>query len=148
MSEKESEVTLQRPSLLFVTLVAVLLAADVARAEDPPREYMKRLRSPAVVKSLIGGEDHESYVIHARKGQTMTVQISWTLARFDNEKYDTNAQFTVSGWPIFSDDGRVKGAKESNDGKRWTAKIPRTGNYYIYVTGYPTVNYVLRVTVQ
>jgi hypothetical protein len=140
-------VTLQRPSFLFVTLVAVLLAAEVARAQDP-QEYMKRLRSPAIVKGLIGGESHDSYVIHARKGQTMTVEISWRLEPFDDQKYDTIAQFSVSEWPIFSDDGQVKGAKASNDGKRWTAKISRTGNYYIYVTGYPTVNYILSVTVQ
>jgi hypothetical protein len=133
--------------LLVVTLVAVLLPADAARAQDQ-QEYMKRLQSPAIIKGLIGGESHDSYVIRARKGQTMTVRISWRLEPFNDQEYDSIAQFTVSGWPIFSSDGGVKGAKESKDGKRWIAKMPRTGNYYIYVTGYPTVNYILRVTVQ
>jgi hypothetical protein len=141
--------TLQRASLL-VTLAALLFAADKARAQEdpPPHEYWQRLRSPARVRGLIGGESHDSYVIHARKGQIMNVRISWRLEPFDDQKYDTNAQFSVSGWPIFSGDHQIKGAKESNNGTRWTAKIPKTGNYYIFVTGYPAVRYIVRVTVE
>ena len=135
-------------ALLFqVALSVVSFAANTARAQDPPpREYFKRLHSPATARGVIGGESHDSYVIHARKGQTMSVRISWRLEPFDDEKYDTNAQFSVSTLPFFSG-GELKG-KESHHGSRWTATIPRTGNYYIYVMGYPTVRYTLKVIVQ
>src|SRR5262249_53058382 len=141
--------TLLRASLPLVTLTALLFAADKARAQEdpPPQEYWKRLRSPATARGIIGGESHDSYVIHARKGQTMSVRISWRLEPFDDQKYDTIAQFMVSGWPFFSSDSLVNG-KESHNGTRWTTKIPKTGNYYIFVTGYPTVRYVLRVRVE
>ncbi len=133
---------------LLLTLAILVFAADTAQAQEdqPPHEYFKRLHSPATARSVIGGESHDSYVVHARKGQTMSVRISWRLEPFDDEKYDTNAQFSISTLPFFSG-GELKG-KESHHGSRWTARIPRTGNYYIYVMGYPTVRYTLKVTVQ
>ena len=144
--------------VLFLITLSVLFAANTARAQlasdaarlqedPPPHEYFKRLRSPATARGVIGGESHDGYVIHARKGQTMSVRISWRPDSSDDEKYDTNAHFSVNSRPVFSGDGTVKG-KESHKGSRWTGTIPRTGNYYIFVVGYPTVRYTLRVTVQ
>src|SRR5260221_13835183 len=70
---------LRRAFLVLVVLATSLLTAHMAQAQEdpPPREYFKRLHSPATARGVIGGESHDSYVIHARKGQTMSVRISW-----------------------------------------------------------------------
>ena len=135
-------VTLQSASLRLVAITAFLLAGHAAHAQD----NFERLRSPAIVRSFIGGESHDSYVIRARAGQLMAVQISWR--RVHNEVGDNHAEFFVSDSPEFSGDGEVKFGKTSNRGKRWRGKIPKTGNYYIYVVAHPTAHYTLRVTVR
>jgi hypothetical protein len=112
------------------------------------QEYVKRLRSPATVKGFIGGESHDSYVIRARKGQTMTVQLSWRQEHDKDYDRDNEASFWVGELPEFNGDGEVKFGTESNEGKRWRGKIPRTGNYYIYVVAHPTAHYTLRVKLQ
>ena len=61
---------------LLVVLPIILLAAAAIQAQ-PPETPAKRLKNPAVVRGFIGGESHDSYVIRAAKGKTMTVQISW-----------------------------------------------------------------------
>ena len=127
---------LKRVFLLLVALAILLLTANIAwgQVDTTPR---KRLRSPSTVRGFIGGESHDSYVIRARKGQVLTVQISW---RREN---DNNAQFTISDSPDFG--GQVEFGKESNNGKRWSGRIPRTKDYYIYVIAHPTAHYTLRV---
>src|ERR1041384_591870 len=111
-------ITLQKASLLLVTLATLLLAANIAWAQ----EYTRRLRSPATARGVIGGESHDSYVIRARKGQIMTVQISWRREH-DNELGDNHAEFFVGELPNFDGGGQVKFGKESNKGKRWSGKI-------------------------
>jgi len=134
---------LRQAFLLLIPLVTLLLAADIAWAQ----EYTQRLRSPATVRGFIGGESHDSYVIRARKGQTMTIQISWRREH-DNALGANHAEFFVGELPDFDGNGQVKFGKESNEGKRWSGKIPKTGNYYIYVMAHPTAHYALRVTVK
>src|SRR3954453_1511467 len=121
----------QSASLAFVAFATVLLVANIASGQ----EHMRRLRSPATVKGFIGGESHDSYAIHARKGQMMTVQISWRREH-SNELGDNRAEFFVSESPGFDGDGQVKFGNESDDGKRWSGRIAKTGNYYIYVTAH------------
>lgn len=79
------------------------------------QEYRKVLHSPATVQGFIGGESHDSYVVHARKSRIITTQVSWRHEH-DNEMGDNHAEFFVSGTPVFCDDGAIRGAKESNDG--------------------------------
>ena len=128
--------------MLLVALPVFLLAGDIACGQ----EHMRRLRTPATVRSFIGGESHDSYVIRARKGETMTVQISWR--REHGELGDNHAEFFVGKLPDFDGNGRVKFGEESNQGKRWRGRVPQTGNYYIYVMGHPTAHYTLKVTVR
>jgi len=129
----------------FVTLAAmfitVLLVADVIQAQ-PPEPPAKRLRNPAVVKGFIGGESHDSYVIRAAKGKTMTVQISW------RHEGDNEASFNVSDMPGFFEAEPITFGEESDGGKRWTGKIPKTANYYIYVVAHPSARYTLRVSIK
>ncbi len=125
----------------LILVVIVLFAANLTSAQkDTTRK--KRLKSPAVVKGEIGGEAHDSYVIRARKGQTMTVRISWR--RKDNNR----AEFSISRSANFFEGETVKFGKESNRGKTWRGKIPRTGDYYIYVVAHPTAYYTISVTLQ
>ena len=131
----------------FISLTTLLLAANMAQAQDQqPPEYLERLRSPATVRGTIGGESHDSYVIRAGRGQMMTVRLSW---RYERTELGVNhAQFYVSKLPNFGGEGAVKFGKESDNGNRWSGRIPRTGNYYIYVMAHPIADYTLRVTLR
>ena len=135
-------ITNPKPFLLLVALSTVLLAANIASGQ----EHSRQLRSPATVKGVIGGESHDSYVIRARQGQILTVQISWRPERH-KEMGDNRAEFSLSESPDFNG-GQVTFGKESDKGKRWSGKIPKTGNYYIYVTAHPTAHYTLKVNVR
>lgn len=132
---------LHKTSFLFAAITALLLCANIASAQEDTTPK-KRLRSPAITRGLIGGESHDSYVIRARRGRTMTVQISW------RREGDNRAEFTVSESSNFYNAEQVTFGRESNNGRRWTGKIPDTRDYYIYVVGHPTARYTLRVTVR
>jgi hypothetical protein len=119
--------------LLFVTKVA------------SGQESVKRLRSPANVKGLIGGESHNSYVIHLRKEQVVTVQISWRHEVV--EDIANHAEFYLGELPDFAGE-QVKFGTESKNGTRWSGTIPKTGDYYIYVMAHPWADYILRVTTK
>jgi hypothetical protein len=132
---------IQKLHLLFGVWLMILLTASLvfSQVDTTPK---KRLRSPAIVKGFIGGESHDSYVIRARRGQTITVRISWRRSS------DNRAEFSVSKSANFFNGDSVNFGKESEGGKRWTGKIPETRNYYIYVVAHPTARYTLRVTVE
>ena len=137
---------LSKSSMRLVALATLSLAADFALAQ----EYAVRLRNPGTARGFVGGESHDTYVIRARKGQTMTVQISWRRER-NNEQGQNNgnnhAEFWVGESPDFDGDKVVLG-KESSEGKRWSCRIPKPGNYYIHVSAYPAAHYTLSVTVR
>ena len=127
--------------MLAGMVTAFILAADVISAQPRPTPP-KRIRSPAVIRGFIGGESHDAYVIRAAKGKTMTVQLSW---RAEGEN---RAEFHVSDMPNFFEASPVTFGKEFDNGKRWTGKIPRTANYYIYVVAHPQARYVLKVILR
>ena len=132
---------LHRPALFLVATVILIFTATASQAQDDSTPK-QRLRSPATVRGGIGGEAHDSYVIRARKGQTMTVQISW------RREGDNTAGFTISKSSDFFSAEPIDFGNESDGGKRWSGKIPTTGNYYIYVTGHPIAHYTLRVKLK
>ena len=126
--------------VFFVSAILLFSASEaLAQTDSTPK---KRLISPATVQGDIGGEAHDSYVIRARKGQTMTVRISW------RPKDDNRAEFSVSRSANFFSGQVVKFGKESDNGRRWRGIIPKTGNYYIYVVANPMARYTLKVTVK
>ena len=129
-------------SRLFLSFGILLLASAFVSGQD----YVQRLRHPARVRGFIGGETHDSYVIRARKGQLMTVQISWRRER--GEAGPNHAQFFVADSGEFSGDSAVKFGAASNHEKRWRGRIPKTQDYYIYVNAYPTAHYTLTVRLQ
>ncbi len=128
-------------SFLLLACVFSLLAPILANAQDDPTPKV-RLRRPATVTGTIGGESHDSYVIRARRGQVMTVRISW------RREGDNSAGFSISKSDSFFSAEPVSFGKESADGKRWSGRIPTTGDYYIYVTAHPTAHYKLRITLK
>ena len=127
--------------LLPLAVALLLLTTDVARAQPQPSRA-KRLRSPATIRGFIGGESHDNYVIRARKGQTLTVRLSW------RREGDNGAGFTVSESPDYYTGEPVKFGMEFDDGRRWVGKVPRSGNYYIDVVAHPTAHYTLTVRVK
>lgn len=135
------QTTVRKILVLAGILAIVTLAADVSWAQPRPSPP-KRLRNPAVVKGFIGGESHDAYVIRAAKGKTMTVQLSW------RKEGENRAEFTVSDMPGFFEAEPVNFGNTSADAKRWTGKIPKTANYYIYVVAHPDARYTLRVALK
>ena len=129
----------QKGFLLGAVAATLILMAGGAFAQEDTAPK-KRLRIPATAKGFIGGEAHDSYVIRAKKGQTLTVQLSW------RREGDNGAEFTVRESPDFFSSEPVEFGKASADGRRWTGKIPKTRDYYIYVVAHPSAHYTLRVT--
>jgi hypothetical protein len=102
----------------------------------------RRLRSLAPVRGFIGGESHDSYVVRARKGQTLTVRLSW------RREGDNRASLAVSESPDFYSSEPVKFGAEYDNGTRWASKIPRSGDYYVYVVAHPSAHYTIKVVVR
>ena len=126
-------------AFLFTAIFLFGANAIMAQTDKTPK---RRLQNPATVKGVVGGEAHNSYVIRALQGQMMTVQISW------RREADNRAEFSVSRSANFFNSEPVKFGKETNNGKSWGGKIPKTGNYYIYVVAHPMAKYTLKVSVK
>lgn len=122
--------------LCLCTMVMFFTAASGSAQNSTPK---KRLRAPATIRGLIGGESTDRYVIRARKGQTITISIAW------KKEEDNTASFSLS--PA-SDNSEQLAGQESDDGKRWTGKIPRTGDYLIEVVAHPYAHYTLRARLK
>ncbi len=102
----------------------------------------RRLRSPASVRGFIGGESHDSYVIRARKGQLLKVRLSW------RREGDNRASLSVSEPQDFYSAEPAKFGTEYDGGRRWAGRIPKTGNYYVYVVAHPSAHYTLKVSAR
>lgn len=125
------------PALLAVVLSAIAAGNVSAQRDRTPK---KRMAIPSTVRGFIGGESHDSYVVRAVRGKTLVVKISW------RKEGDNHAEFTVSRSSNFFEASPVNFGKETNGGKTWTGKIPRTGNYYVYIVANPSARYTLRVS--
>ncbi len=126
--------------IIIVSVILWLAAGSAWTQEDTTPK--KRLRTPAAATGFVGGESHDSYAIRAGKGQMMSVQISWQRTA------GNRAQFMVSESADFFAGAPVTFGRESGQGTHWSAKVPKTGDYYIYVVAHPTAHYTLRVTVK
>lgn len=126
---------------LQTAFTLLLLSASICSAQEVATSK-KRLHSPATVRGFVGGESQNHYVIRAHKGQRMTVQISW------RREGDNQASFDVSAASAANDSGESLPGQESGDGKRWTGRIPKTGDYVISVVAHPSARYTLRVRLR
>lgn len=120
---------------VVISIAALLPSLAAGQAEPKP----KRLHAPATVRGLVGGESHEAYVIRVPKGRSLSVEISWR--REDNN----TASFGVGKSADFEP---VTFGKESENGKKWVGKVPRTGDYFIEVVAHPRAHYVLKVRIK
>ncbi len=124
---------------LFIAVIAFILCAGTAFSQEDT-DPKKRLKSGVAALGYIGGEAHDSYVIKAKEGQKMTVEITW-------EAEDGNrAEFSISRSANFFDGDLVNFGEESDQGRSWTRTAPKTADYFIYVVAHPTANY--RITVR
>jgi len=102
----------------------------------------RRLRSSAPVRGFIGGESYDSFVVRAGEGSVLTVRLNW------RREGDNRASLAVSESPDFYSGEPVKFVTEDNNGKRWVGRIPRTGDYYVYVVAHPSAHYALHVSTR
>lgn len=128
--------------LIVIFSLAILFVCSNSTFAQKDSIPKKRLMNPAQVSGYIGGEAHNSYVIRARKGQIMSVQISW------KREDENRAEFTVSRYVNFYSAQPVGFGKTTNNGKHWRGRISKTGNYYIYVVAHPSARYTLKVTLK
>ena len=63
-------------AVLLLAVMSLLPVANTSAAQIRPM-FTKRLRSPASVRGFIGGESHDRYVIHVRRGRFLAVRLSW-----------------------------------------------------------------------
>ncbi len=126
---------------MFIGPALLLLLTGLAWAQQDTNPKHP-LQSPAAVKGTIGGEAHDSYVIQARKGQAISVRISWQRAA------GNQADFSVSESPDFYDSTPVAFGKHSDAGRRWSGTIPKDASYYIYVVAHPEAHYLLQVALR
>jgi hypothetical protein len=120
-------------------LVALLLGLGLAQVDNTPK---KRLYSPAKVLGFIGGESHDSHVIHVRQGQTLMVQLAW------KPQGKNVASFMLSRSTNFFNAEPVKFGQFSRGNTIWTGKVPKTGDYFIFVVAHPTAQYTLQVKIK
>jgi len=118
-------------------LMLLLVLATGAFAQ--PRTKPKRVQAPATIRGLVGGEANDTYVVQVRKGRQLTVEISW------KKEDDNTASFSVTD---SRDGGTISFGKESHGGRKWTGKVPKTGDYFIEVVAHPSAHYVLKVRVK
>lgn len=122
-------------SLRLVLILGVLATSAFAQ----PMARPKRVHAPATIRDMVGGEANVTYVVHVRKGQTLTVEISW------KKEDDNTASF---GMGTNKDLAPATFGKESNGGRKWVGKVPKTGDYFIEVVAHPRADYVLKVAVR
>lgn len=119
-------------SLRAAVILGVLAASVIAQPQTKP----KRVHAPATIRALVGGESNDTYVVHVRKGRQLTVELSW------KKEDDNTASFSVGG---SKDLAPVSFGKESNGGRKWVGRVPKTGDYFIEVVAHPSAHYVLKV---
>lgn len=115
-------------------------------AEETPAETYLPMRTTAEAEGTIGGESHDSYAFFAVRGQRLTVRISWDK---HEEFEDNNAGCSISyGGETFTDDSGVFQTTGAERESTTTGKVPRTGDYHLFVVAHPVADYRLRVTLE
>ena len=129
-----------KTTILLVAILSLLPIANISEAQTAP-ESIKRLRSPASVRGIIGGESHDRYVIRVKRGRVLTVRLSWRREGDNQAEFDVTRSANGNSEP-------VEFGKWSNDHKRWIGQVPKSGDYYVEVVAHPTARYTLSVMVK
>ena len=128
-----------RLTIIHSFALAFILGTMATSAFAQPQSKPKRVHAPATIRGLVGGEANDTYVVHVRKGQLLTVEISW------KKEEDNTASFGVGASKNLEP---VSFGKESNGGRKWVGRVPKTGDYFIEVVAHPSAHYVLKVRVK
>jgi len=122
-------------SAVFIFGFFLLVTTALAQPQAKP----KRIRAPATIRGLVGGEANDTYVVHVPKGRVLMVQISW------KKEDDNTASFSVTD---SRDGGTISFGQESAGGRKWAGRVPKTGDYFIEVVAHPAAHYVLKVRLK
>lgn len=131
-------------------LCAALVTAVVFSASAPTtaqnhfnrdkRLRLKRGVGMVTTQGYIGGESQDRYAIRVGAGKELTVTITSEENKADFSVCDAREQ-----------DGCQSGeeAPHSRTVKKWAGRVPRDGDYHIFVTAYPgAARYELKITVK
>lgn len=116
-------------------MLGVLATSALAQPQSKPQ----RVQAPKTIRGLVGGEANDTYVVHVRRGRLLTVEISW------KKEADNTASFSVTDSRA---GGTISFGRESNGGRKWMGKVPKTGDYFIEVVAHPAAHYVLQVRIK
>jgi hypothetical protein len=122
-------------SALLLITGSVLISATPSSAQfTNVKQHLQSLPTNRVLfargtssKNINGAEDR-IYIVKARKGQRLTLNVSNLGARASVTLYGTNGKVMS---PIFT-------GYNIDDGKIFSVKLPATGDYYIVAGGGPT----------
>lgn len=117
----------------------LLLGILATSAWAQPQTKPKRVKAPATIRGLIGGEAGDWYVVRIARGRQLIVEISW------KKEDDNTATFSVTE---SRDGGTISFGKESDGGRKWTGKAPKTADYFIEVMAHPSAHYVLKLKIK
>jgi hypothetical protein len=126
-----------RAFALFLSLACCAVLA--AFAESPTPLHLHGGVGHLSVRSKVGGEQHDAYMLELEAGRTVRIALSARGGK---------ASFSVCNSDNYSDAEPVGFGKRSPDGKSWTGEIPVRKVYYVYVTAYPEARYTLSLWVK
>jgi hypothetical protein len=135
----KDQILQMRFTIIHSLRVALLLGLLTGSALACKRFGLGMGCAPATIRGLVGGEANDTYVVQVRKGRQLTVEISW------KKEDDNTASF---GMGASKDLEPISFGKESNGGRKWVGKVPKTGDYFIEVVAHPRAHYVLKVRIK
>lgn len=121
-------------SVSLLILSFLLFGFSYAKAQDVRDIHFASDKKTVTVKGTVGGEYHDSHRVHFTEGTIAIINLTATGGR---------AEFIISeeefGEP-------VSFGKETNNGRTWVGRVPRTGDYFISVVAHPIAKYKLTLT--
>ena len=107
---------------LTILLVVLMFGAATVTFAEGVRKRIKfaRGRTSTVINNAVLRDEIDEYILNARAGQKMTVDIS---------SIEDNASFEIVG----PDKTKLPGAGFDDDAKHWTGELPASGDYTIEV---------------
>lgn len=131
------KIPIKKLILMSGFLMLMCLSANSAAAQSD------RLRNGVAVEGD-AGSTYVSHFIRVRKGQTVTVSIKRRVAK------DGNFNLIVSPDANFLETGKeIRGKTVSTRNTlTWTRRAGANGNYYFFLSAYPTTSYTIRVTLK
>jgi hypothetical protein len=123
---------------LTILIVVLMFGTASATFAEGVRKRVKfpRGRTSTVINNAVLREEVDQYILNARAGQRMKVDIS---------SIEDNASFEI----VRPDKTRLSGADWADDAKHWNGELPETGDYVIEVA--PTrgnATYRLKVEIR